>query len=205
MAALGMAAEIDVNTPVLVCFGVFILTVIFLLIHQNFLQNKGRAAGSREAFRPASAAGPACAGGAVRAGRAAGRNAGDCSGAGRLFASVAGPGDPPPGLRSSPTHSANTVQRFSDDDNLSIGTGDAWSASPDVVMRVTPSDGQPHYWRGRTYDVYTGDGWQSSLENDQKPIGADAGVARRRADRLRYTLPSASTPGDPPPWRAGYR
>ena len=45
MAVLGMAATIDVNTPVLVCFGAFILTVIFLLIHQNFLQNRGRAAG----------------------------------------------------------------------------------------------------------------------------------------------------------------
>jgi len=43
MAALGLAASIDLNDPVLACFGVFILTVIFLLIHQNFLQNRARA------------------------------------------------------------------------------------------------------------------------------------------------------------------
>ena len=44
MAALGLAAEEDLNDPVLACFGIFILTVIFLLIHQNYLQNRSRAA-----------------------------------------------------------------------------------------------------------------------------------------------------------------
>ena len=44
-------------------------------------------------------------------------------------------------------------------------------------MHVTPSDGQEHYWRGRTYDLYTGDGWQSSLENQTQTVvegGPDA-------------------------------
>ncbi len=87
------------------------------------------------------------------------------------------------------------MQSFSDEDTLSIGTGDAWSASADVVMRVTPSDGQPHYWRGRTYDLYTGDGWQSSQEDSQQKIGADPGTPGE--DRLSYTLTPPLTPGDP--------
>ncbi len=197
MAVLGMAAEIDVNTPVLVCFGVFILTIIFLLIHQNFLSNKNRAAGSVAANPPkrlllaqlvqAGLCGLAVllAGMLVIVPAQVVFSHLSLAQAIRRLAAI------------QPPNSPSAIQRFSDDDNLSIGTGDAWSASPEVVMRVTPSDGQPHYYRGRTYDVYTGDGWQSSQENDQKPIGADAGGASPDADRLSYTLPSPLTPGDP--------
>ncbi len=201
MAALGMAAEIDVNTPVLVCFVVFILTVIFLLIHQNFLQNKGRAAGADRApskrlllaqLVQAGLCGVAVllAGLLVIVPAQVAFSHLSLAQAIRHLAAIrtdpAGPG---------------SVQSFSDDDNLSIGTGDAWSASADVVMRVTPSDGQPHYWRGRTYDEYTGDGWQSSLEDNQQKIGAEAGGPGE--DRLVYTLPSPLTVGDPanPPGR----
>ena len=194
MAALGMAAEIDVNTPVLVCFGVFILTIIFLLIHQNFLQNRVRAA-------KADPSAP------MRLLLAQLVQAGLCGlvvllvgmlvivPAQVIFAHLS--------LAQAIRHLAatqpdpnnpNTVQRFSDDDNLSIGTGDAWSASAEVVMRATPSDGQPHYYRGRTYDVYTGDGWQSSLENDQQTISADPNPMPE--GRAAYTLPSPLTPGD---------
>ena len=53
MAALGLAATVDLNDPVLACFGVFILSVIFLLIHQNYLQNRARAGqAEREAAGP---------------------------------------------------------------------------------------------------------------------------------------------------------
>lgn len=195
MAALGMAAEVDVNTPVLVCFIVFILTVIFLLIHQNFLQNKGRAAGPDR--RPSK-----------RLLLAQLVQAGLCGAvvllAGMLMIVPAQMAFSHLSLAQAIRHLAairtdpanpSSLQSFSDDDNLSIGTGTAWSASADVVMRVTPSDGQPHYWRGRTYDVYTGDGWQSSLEDSHKPIGADPGDPGE--GRLAYTLPLGLTPGDP--------
>ena len=197
MAALGMAAEIDVNTPVLVCFGAFILTVIFLLIHQNFLQNRSRAAGAAEAAPTR------------RLLLAQLVQAGLCG----LVVLLAGMLVIVPAqvvfshlslaqairqlaaIRTDPAN-PNSVQSFSDDDNLAIGTGDAWSASADVVMRVTPSDGQPHYWRGRTYDTYTGEGWQSSLENDHQAIGADAGSVSTGDDRLFYPLTPPLTPGD---------
>ena len=195
MAVLGMAAEIDVNTPVMVCFAVFILTVIFLLIHQNFLQNRGRATRSetsptqRLLLAQLVQAG-LCGVAVLLAGMLV------IVPAQVLFSHLSLAQAIRHLAAIQPDHNEGaTVQRFSDEDNLSIGTGDAWSASSDVVMRVTPSDGQPHYWRGRTYDVYTGDGWQSSQENDQRPIGADASSGA--TDRLSYTLPSDLTPGDP--------
>ena len=191
MAVLGMAATIDVNTPVLVCFGAFILSVIFLLIHQNYLQNRSRAAVKTPDFLPhrllvaqffqAGLCGLAVllAGMVVIVPAQAVFSRLSLAQAIRHLA----------GLR--PDVGAGT-QRFSDDDNLSIGTGDAWSSSPDVVMRVTPSDGQPHYWRGRTYDEYTGDGWQSSLEDNQQKITVGSAVSE---DRLSYDLGPALTPG----------
>jgi len=194
MAALGMAAEIDVNTPVLVCFGVFILSIIFLLIHQNFLQNKVRAAKADPSppkrlllaqLVQAGLCGLAVLGAGMLVIVPAQMALGHLSLAQAIRHLAAAQTD---------LNNPSAVQRFSDDDNLSIGTGDAWSASADVVMRVTPSDGQPHYYRGRTYDVYTGDGWQSSLENDQQTISADPNPTPE--GRTSYTLPSPLTPGD---------
>ena len=148
MAVLGMAATIDVNTPVLVCFGVFILAVIFLLIHQNYLQNKNRAteeAGSNISppkrlllaqIVQAGLCGLAVllAGIVVIVPAQAVFSHLSLSQAIRHLASI----------QPDPTVSGASVLRFSDDDNLSIGTGEAWSSSPEVVMRVTPSDRQPH-------------------------------------------------------------
>lgn len=199
MAVLGMAARIDVNTPVLVCFGVFILTVIFLLIHQNYLQNRGRAAGlpssAPQRLLLAQCVQALLCGAAVLLigllvivpAQVVFSHLSLAQAIRHLAAIQADPGNP------------NAVQRFSDGDNLSIGTGDAWSSSPNVVMRVTPSDRQPHYWRGRTYDVYTGDGWQSSLENDAGAASSVTTLPDGIGDTLSYHLKRGLTPGDPDP------
>ena len=181
MATLGLSAEVDLNEPVLTCFGVFILTVIFLLIHQNYLQNRLRAAACGALVGPAApAAGPVRAGGAVRPGRAAGRSGRDRP-AQAVFAhlSLAQAIRQLAAVRPGP-QGGSAALRFSDDDNLQIGTGEACSASAEVVMQVTPSDGREHYWRGRTYDQYTGEGWQSSLENHGK----------KRATRWKFPAPT---------------
>jgi len=166
MAVLGLSASVDLNDPVLACFGVFILTVIFLLIHQNFLQNRLRAAAEARdrvpmrlllaQFTQAALCGLAVlvAGLVVIVPAQAVFSRLSLTQAIRRLA--AGKPVPVP---------AGGALRFSDDDNLEIGTGAAWSSSAEVVMHVTPSDGQEHYWRGRTYDVYTGAGWTSGLEN----------------------------------------
>lgn len=106
--------------------------------------------------------------------------------------------------------SGNAALHFSDDDNLQIGAGDAWSASSEVVMRVTPSDGQEHYWRGRTYDQYMGDGWRSSLENLKQAAGEGFSDGEGSM-QVSYALPAAITPGDlaaplaGPPFTATFR
>lgn len=193
MAVFGLAASVDLNNPVLVLFGVFILTVIFLLIHQNYLQNRVRAAAEARAAAP------------MRLLLAQFAQAGLCGlavllvglvviiPAQAVFARLSlaqairrlAAGRPAP-------LAGSAAMRFSDDDNLQIGTGTAWSSSAEVVMQVTPSDGREHYWRGRTYDVYTGAGWQSSLEEAK----ADAGGPVAVSDRDSYSIPANLTPGD---------
>ncbi len=203
MAALGLAAEVDLNNPVLVCFGVFIVTVIFLLIHQNYLQNRVRAASPS----PAPAEEPR------RLLLAQFVQTGLCS----LCVLIAGlivivpaqalfshlsiaqairrlaagkPAPIPPA----------TALRFSDEDSLALGTGEGWTASAEVVMQVTPSDSQPHYWRGRTYDRYTGSRWESTLEGNAVPLPpGEPSVGGRR---IIYSVPAALTPGDPPTFPA---
>ena len=196
MAVLGLAASVDLNNPVLICFGVFILTVIFLLIHQNFLQNRARAAAEARALIP------------MRLLVAQFVQTGLCGlavllagmvvivPAQALFArlSLAQAIRRLAAIRPPPAAAAGgAALRFSDDDNLQIGTGAAWSSSAEVVMHVTPSDGQEYYWRGRTYDVYTGAGWQSSLENSTEPARdeGDPGGSQESYD-VRPDL----TPGD---------
>ena len=58
-----------------------------------------------------------------------------------------------------------TGRQFSDADQVDVGMGDPGVPTADVLMHVTSSDGMPHYWKGRTYDEYTGDGWQSSISH----------------------------------------
>lgn len=212
MAALGLAATIDLNNPVLICFGLFILTVIFLLIHQNYLQNRARAA--RSEWEPA----------ARRLLGAQLVQAGLCAllvlltgkvvivPIQAIFArlSLAQAMQQLTALGPRAPLGGNAALHFSDDDNLEIGTGDAWSASSEVVMRVTPSDGQEHYWRGRTYDKYTGTGWQSSLEEEKQPLGGGLAIDDGAAQSS-YEVPPALTPGDQaapsaaPPLTASFR
>ncbi|MDQ2687317.1 MAG: transglutaminase domain-containing protein, partial [Armatimonadota bacterium] len=205
MAALGLAAEVDLNTPVLVCFGVFIVTVIFLLIHQNYLQNSARAVRTlprNDAEEPrrlllAQFAQTALCGLAVLlAGLIvivpAQAVFSQLSLAQAIRRLAAGKATPVP---------APTALRFSDEDSLNLGTGDGWTASTEVVMQVTPSDGKEHYWRGRTYDRYTGSRWESTLDNTHTPIRN--GKLSRNERLFRCPVSAALTPGDAPTFPAG--
>ena len=63
-------------------------------------------------------------------------------------------------------------------------------ASPQVLMRVVPDDGQPHLWRGRTYDQYVGAGWVSTLDDPVSRAGPAVGSAAMAAET--FTLPTAA-------------
>lgn len=190
MAALGLSVENNPNDYLLIYFGIFILTVVFLLIHLNYLQNRAR---SPLAVRSAIP---------QRLLTAQFVQAGLCGlvvlvlgliviiPAQAVFAHLSmGQAISRLALGKSNPVQTSTALRFSDDDNLEIGTGDAWTSSPEVVMQVTASDHQEHLWRGRTYDEYMGTGWQSSQENEAVPVdGPDVGGG--------YLLPARLTPGD---------
>lgn len=203
MAALGLAAEVDLNNPVLVCFGVFIVTVIFLLIHQNYLQNQVRAVSPS----PAPVEEPR------RLLLAQFVQTGLCG----LCVLIAGLIVIVPAQavfshlsiaqairqlaagKATPVAPASTL-RFSDEDSLALGTGEGWTASTEVVMQVTPSDRLPHYWRGRTYDRYTGSRWESTLEGVATPI--TQGELSRDGLRVIFPVSAALTPGDAPAFPA---
>lgn len=209
MAVLGLSASTDLNNPVLACFGVFILTVIFLLIHQNFLQNRLRAAAEARARVPARlllaqfVQAGLCGLGVLLAGlvviipaQAAFSHLSLTQAIRRLTA-----GKHTPAI-------AGGATRFSDGDSLDIGTGAAWSSSAEIVMHVTPSDGQEHYWRGRTYDVYNGAGWTSGLEN-VKDAARDGGPTPDGEQKTYFLLPGQMQGNEDgptaPPLTATYR
>ena len=198
MAALGLAAQVDLNTPVLVCFGVFIVTVIFLLIHQNYLQNQVRAASPSPApiteprrlllaqFVQTGLCGLCVLIAGLIVIVPAQAVFSHLSVAQAIRQLAAGKPTPVPPA---------TSLRFSDEESLALGTGEGWTASAEVVMQVTPSDRQPHYWRGRTYDRYTGSRWESTLEGNAAPL--PSGELSASGQQVIFPVPAALTPGDP--------
>ena len=164
IAAIGLVASSDLNPPVAAYFGGCVVATAFLLIHSHALRQRALASPQERASRGPGLAGQvglAALCGLVVIGlsgllivplEAVSKNL-SLAGAIRRLARF-----------SSPANAASLTFRFSDDAMLMVGTGAGWSASPQVVMRVTPDDGQPHYWRGRTYDRYVGDGWVSTLD-----------------------------------------
>lgn len=165
-AMIGLVGTQDINTIIVVYFAAFVLAMTFLLIHQNYLQNRGLAAPkdrarSFAALIPAQMALTVLCGVAVLA-----LGSALISPAEVLFSKVSlatamrglvGSGSNPAGLAA-----GATSLRFSDDSSLDIGLGSIWPTSSEVLLHVAPSDMQPHYWRGRTYDQYLGTSWRST-------------------------------------------
>ena len=166
-AMIGLTGSVNVNNSTVFFFCLFVLAMIFLLVYQNYLQNWASAS-VRERARPMRVLQSQIGLSAVSAllvlgaglvlvvplramlsslslGQAIRQLVGERGDAGATLA-LAG-------------------QRFSDDAGLDIGRGTLWPTSPDVVMHAAPTDNQPHYWRGRTYDLYTGAGWRSTRRN----------------------------------------
>ncbi len=172
VASIGLVASFDLNDYVAGGFITLLAAMIFLLTHFQSLRlrehasvtEQARAAPGQLTTQFALALGCALAvvalGLALLAPVEAVTRDLSLAGAIRRLGNIGGaaPGNP-------------LATRFSDDTDFAIGTGEGWSASPQVLMHVGASDGQPHLWRGRTYDRYDGAGWHSTLDGQTRPTG----------------------------------
>lgn len=203
IAMIGLVATHDVNAPVQVSFVVFVMGTTFLLMHQTSLQNRARASAAERAREGggivaiqaglAAAVGlcALCLGSVVSVPVQAAFQGLSLGQAVRRLIGAERPGD-----------LQTTGIRFSDDALMEIGAASNWPSSAETVMKVAGGDQQPHYWRGRTYDNYTGAGWESGPGDEVAPL-AEAGRApgrwRRFAVHEPLTTGDPASPGDAAP------
>lgn len=165
-ATIGLIGTQTPNTEVLVYFCLFVLGMTFMLIHQNYLQFRARAS-ARERARPAGlmltaqllltlvsvllvlSAGALL----IVPAQAALANL-------SLSQALRGLGG---GGAARDVPNGGGTDHFSDNDRLDIGRAAQWPTGSEVLLHVSPSDNQPHYWRGRTFNRYEGSSWRSTL------------------------------------------
>ena len=189
LAEIGLTASFDLNTYVEEDFAILLIATIFLLIHFQSLRLQQMAGMQKAPGRsPLSwqlALAAFCGLCVIALGviliTPVEALSHDLSLAGAIRR-LANAGIAPPGVP--PT-------RFSDSRDFNIGTGAGWSASTQVLMHVTPDDGQPHLWRGRTYDHYNGTGWESQIDNES-PLTL---LSTSSSGDLVYALPQPAMPG----------
>jgi transglutaminase-like putative cysteine protease len=187
------------STEILVYFSLLIFAMLFLLIHQFYLQNRGLASAQESRRDPLRMI-------ATQASLAAAcvlvvfvlsslfivpvqMVTGNMS----LASAIRGLASLNPGNPATPGSTIN----ISDNGDLQIGMGTGWSASTEVVAHVVPSDRQPHYWRGRTYDTYDGRGWASSTQDQQFALNLASPSDQSQSER--FIVPGARGEGEVDP------
>lgn len=172
VAAIGVIGSLNLNTPVIGYFALYIFAMLFLLVHHHYLQIRTSAPPAernRDQSRPLILQ-VAVAGFCTLAVFLAGSLV--IVPEQMLFAnmSLARAIRGLAGLTNGSTASTAQGPYISDDADLSVGTGSGWNASTEIVAHVTPSDRNSHYWRARSYDKYTGVGWTSSLSQERVSV-----------------------------------
>ncbi|BDI33289.1 hypothetical protein CCAX7_53400 [Capsulimonas corticalis] len=179
------------STEVLVYFCVLIFAMLFLFIHQFYLQNRVLAAPQESRREPLKMIGTQvglaaacallvfCLGSVIIVPAQMVFSGLSLSQAIRGLASL---------NAAAPNATASTLN-ISDNGDLQIGMGTGWSASSEVVAHVVPSDREPHYWRGRTYDSYDGRSWTSSTQDQETSL--DIAPANDEAQAERFVVPPA--------------
>ena len=182
IAMIGLVGAYNINTELLVYFGLYVVSATFLLLHQNYLVHRSWSSrpqdGESENLVLRVQIGLSLASAIVVVLvsavviiplRAAGSHLSLGNALRNLVAIDQKAGDP--GV----AQAAGADVQLSDDKALKVGTGEGFSASDTVVLHALPNDHQEHYWRGRTYDTYEGNGWVSSIGDQHVPLtpGAD--------------------------------
>jgi len=190
IAAIGVIGSLNQDNPVIWCFAVYIFGMLFLLVHHHYLHVRALAPPQeqqRDPWRPVmlqAAVAAICTLAVFLAGSfiiVPEEMLFSKMSLAQAIRSLAG-GSKDLAVKPS------TNAYVSDDPDFSVGTGQGWSASAEVVAHVVSSDHRPHYWRARTYDHYTGVGWTSSLL--QERISLDP-VIVGDATGAQYDLPQS--------------
>ena len=172
IALIGLTGTVDVNFTLIGAFLIFLAAAIFLLVHQNYLQHRPRnTTTSTEArlrlLRTQVLMTLLCGVTATVLGiliavpiQMVGRNV-SLAGIIHRLSVPAGSGMPTRGRR---------VLVFDDRNRFDVGLGPVGDDQTEV-MTVTGE--KPFYWRGRTYEYYTGNGWESQLSGEARPLAGN--------------------------------
>jgi transglutaminase-like putative cysteine protease len=91
--------------------------------------------------------------------------------------------------------SNHTTYAIDDGTTFNVGQGtDSSSASTVIVLHVYPSDQSEHYYQGRTYDYYDGNGWKST-SSQRTPLEQDIPTPNESMVDI-YDVAIGNTPGD---------
>jgi hypothetical protein len=196
IAMIGLVGASNINTELLIYFFVYMIFATFLLLHQTYLVRRSwTAAGVRERAEAGVVKTQAAL--SVLSGVIALmigmvvvvplREIGSHLSLGNAMKSFVGNQHGTDAVGDD----GDSLVALSDDATFKVGTGDGSSATNLVVMRVKASDNNEHYYRGRTYDVYEGNEWLTSVAFDH--AGLRTGLLPPFG--LVNTLPGPSDPG----------
>lgn len=181
IALIGLTGVYNVNREQIVCYFVFLVAAAFLLVHQMYLQNRPvkSAPGAwgrlrllkRQAFLAlaCTVAAVATAFPVAVLAQMVGRNLSLATVIRRLSVPT-----PPP----TSTRGNQSGLSFDDYRRFDVGLGPV-SDDPTNALSVEIIEGEtPHLWRGRTFSVYTGHGWEGSPQFSPRSIRPGPGSPR---------------------------
>lgn len=170
IAMIGLVSTMSSDSALVRAFVVFIGAAAFLLVHENFIRTRTttryaqKPGGEREMLLSQVQLAAICGIGAMMLANVI---TGPISTVGSIM--QVNPGMSPSGSQSSQN---NTRQRvtITEVPQVRVGTGPV-TLSDQMVMRVRSVIGT--YWRGASFDFYTGSGWNNTLR-DQSPLEVKA-------------------------------
>lgn len=191
IALIGLTGTVNINQELIVCFVVFLGAAVFLLVQHNYLQNRPRGADGitgmtwQVLLRTQVLIALTCGFTAIVIGfliavpiQMAGKSLSLSGIIRRLAVPASASGS---GL---PTGSLGLV--FDDPRRFDVGLGPLDDDQTIVLSVVALQNAEPRYWRGRTYEMYNGMGWESLLANEPSILERPT---RLRNDLFEFEIP----------------